>query len=489
MKNTELLFNPSYPLDKHDFEPIGFHYVLFVTIVNLAKNGVTEIQAEEVDNFCQSFPAQMEILNDGNYMEFIETAKELASTTNYDYYYNIVRKFSLLRDLKNQGFDITDFYDELKDENEETKKLNNLTIQDILNTIELKGAKIRNKFDVNYVRDEMWAGEDTENLLESFKIKPAFGALLQSPYLSTLYQGWCRGHFLLRSAPSGIGKTRMCVGDICSIGAKEMWNDDFGDFVINENYQGPSFFIHTEMRTREEINPLFLACISGVDYKRITNGELSREEELRVINAGQILLDSQIKISDMPDFTTQSIDRKIKEMVDGFGAMYGAFDYVQLQSALGAEYKSKTSVPPREDLVLKALVTDLKGMAEKYNVGILSMTQLNDNWKLMDFPDESCLSGAKSMKTKLDAGSIVLPVKERPKEYKCVEPFVQKRGFGSDVNVKPNVIEYIYKARYGLYADQKIKVWSYFDRGTMRRKDFFCTYSDNTIAKIERSEI
>lgn len=489
MKNTELLFNPSFPLSKKDFEPVPLHYVIFVSVLNLAKTGVMEVQAEEIDNFCQAHPAQLEILNDGNFMEFIDTVKELSNVSNYEHYYNIVRKYSLLRDLKERGFDTTKYYDELQDEQEELAKLEKWTIQDILDDIDLNSNDLRNKFDTNYVRDEMWAGEDTEGLLELFEQDPAFGAYLQSPYLTTLYQGWCRGHLLLRSAASGVGKSRMSVGDLCNISALQMWDDNAQDFIGNRNYQGPSFFIHTEMKTREEINPLFLACISGVEYRDITNGRLTPEQRKRVLKAGEILIDSQIKISDMPDFTSQSIDRKIKEMVDRYGASYGVFDYVQLQSCLAGEYKSRTSVPPREDLVLKSLVTDLKSMAEKYNVGILSMTQLNDSWKTADFPDEGCLSGSKSMKTKLDAGSIVLSTKERPKEFKRVEPFIRKRGFGSDIQIVPNVIEYIYKARYGLLADQKVKVWSYFDRGTMRRTDLFCTDNNDEFVKVQKTMI
>ena len=243
------------------------------------------------------------------------------------------------------------------------------------------------------------------------------------------------------------------------------------------------------MNTRFEIDPMFLACISGVEYRTITNGLYTPEEKARVLKAGEILLDSQVALVDMPDFTNRSIERKIKEQVESRGATYGVFDYVQLQGALAAEYKSLTNMPVREDLVLKACVTELKAMAEAYNIGLFSMTQLNDNWKTAEFPDESCLSGAKSIKVKLDGASVVLGVKERPKEYKRIEPYLRHKGFGSESLAKPNMIEYIYKARFGLLGTEKIKIWSYFDRGTFRRTDFFCTDVKDEFVKVNRAVI
>ena len=486
LTQPDLLFQPQYPLSKFDFEVNIFHKTLFICIVQVAKSGAKDISEFEIENFVKNYPAQFEILQDNNFFDFISTVKELSAIENYDVYYNVVRKFGLLRDLQRQGYDISKYFNINGDETEERAKLDNYSIQDVLNDIDLKTLKLRNKFDVKYVRDEMDAGEDTEGLLELFEETPAFGSMLQSPYLTTLFQGWCRGHLLLRSAPSGVGKTRLAIADLCTVGATQIWDETSQDFVDNLNYQGPSFFIHTEMNNREEVNPMFLAAISGVEYRLITNGLYTKDQRNRILKAGDILLNSHIKISDMPDFTNKSIERKIKEQVEGRGAAYGIFDYVQLQGAIAAEYKETTNMPIREDLVLKAVVTELKGMAEKYNVGLYSMTQVNDNWKQSDFPDESCLSGGRSQKNKIDAGSIVLPTKERNKEFKRIAPYLSKRGIG---NAKPfpNIIEYIYKSRFGSYGDQKIKIWSYFDKGTFKRQDYFCTDAYDNFVNVSKS--
>ena len=66
--------------------------------------------------------------------------------------------------------------------------------------------------------------------------------------------------------------------------------------------------------------------------------------------------------------------------------------------------------------------------------------------------------------------------------------FYAKREF----NMRPpNLVSYVYKSRFGEYADQKIKVWRYFDGSTMRNRDFFCTdaYDDYVKVPIPKLEI
>ena len=486
MKNPSLLSQPQYPLDKNCFTPEQFHKILYLAIQRLYNEGVSEITEVEIENIVKNKPAYFEVLQDNNFCDFISTVKELSVIENYDYYYTVVRKFALLRDLKDNGIDIKEFYDELQDENEQAAKLEKLSIQDILNEVELKGIKLRSKYDVKYVRTEMVAGEDTQTLIEEFEQTPAFGAFLCSPYLTQLYMGWCRGHLLDESTPSGVGKTRIAVGDLCGVAVDTLWDDEAQDFICNLNYQGPGAFIHTELRTRQEINPMFLACISGVDIKHITQGLLTHEEKLRVLKAGEILKANNMRLVDMADFTCQSIDRKIKECVEGCGMQYCVFDYVQLNSAVTQEYRQNTEAQAREDLILRNITLELKAMAEKYMVGIKTMTQLNGNEKTMDFPDESCLSGGKSQKNKLDAACITLPVKDRLKELKRIEPYLKRKGFGAGSRLEPNIVSYVFKSRFGEYADQKIKVWRYFDRARFKNIDLFCTNQYDEIVNIPK---
>lgn len=484
-KNPQLLFMPQYPLKKKDFSPEVFHKTLFVCALKLAQEGVQEITEIEVENLIKNYPVQQEILEDNRYFDFIYTVKELCTLENFDYYYNSIRKFSLLRDLKTQGFDITQFYDELQNEESQNSKLQNLTIQDILNTIELEAISMRKEFDVNFVRDEIIVGEDIDNLLDEFEEVPSYGAMLSSPFLTEIIHGFSRGNLILRSSPSGGNKTRIAVSDICGLCVDKYFDENVNDFVDNPNYQGPGLFIHTELDTRREMQPMFLAAISGVPTNVITMGKSSPEERARVKEAAKILKQCNLRLTNMPDFTSKSIERKIKEAVEVDGAIFGCFDYMMLNSAFSMEYREKTGVQAREDMALRDLATDLKFYAEKYQIGILTMSQTNGNEKQSDFPDESCIAGSKAMRNKVDAGFVMLPAKDRPKELKLVEPFCKRDKPVGGKLVLPNRVTYIYKARFGEYQERKLKVWHKFDGGTMRNKDFFiCDNYNNLVRDI-----
>ena len=45
----------------------------------------------------------------------------------------------------------------------------------------------------------------------------------------------------------------------------------------------------------------------------------------------------------------------------------------------------------------------------------------------------------------------------------------------------PNICEFIIKSRYGIYGDKRLKLGSYFDRGTFQRIDYFVTDDENNV--------
>lgn len=481
MKQPSLLTLPQFPLSKQDFSCEQFHKVLYVAINNLVHEGAQEITEIEIENIVKNHPVSMEILQDNNYLDFIANVKELCVLENYGLYYNTVRKLSLLREMQEDGFDIKEFYDELQDEAGQVANLEKWSIQDILNRIETKGAQLRNRYDVKYVRNEIQAGLDTQAKIDAFKERPSFGACFQSGYLSTIWNGWSRGHLILRAGASSSGKSRCSVADLCSVGMLEMWDEDEQDFVPNANYQSPTLFIATEQDIETEVEPMFWASVACVEYRKIINGTMTPEEERRVVKAGEIIKKSGLTISSMPNFTNQSIYRKLKERVELDGIAYAVFDYLEVQSDLSAEFKMNSAVSPRQDLVLLNATSELKCYCEDLNIGLLFGAQLQDGWKEAKFIDESYLSGSKAMKNKIDAGSIIVPTTYLKKDMKILDSYFNRRGFGENRTKLPNICETLFKGRYSIYGDRRLKIWTYFDRGTFRRHDFFITDDDNEI--------
>ena len=377
------------------------------------------------------------------------------------------------------------WFDETVDNGDRTAEF---TIQEMLAEYEVLTNKLRTKYDTKYVRHEMYAGEDTEGLLEQFEQKPMMGACLSSSYETTIYNGWCRSQLLLRGAKSGLGKSRQAVADLCFLGAKQLWDDEAQDFIDNPNYQGSTFFIHTEMETRINVNPMFLACISGVDNSTITKASYTKDERNRILKAGEILKDSCIRLVDMPNFTSRGLETKIKECVQADGATYGVFDYIWLNRDVSLEYQQSMGTNVRPDMAIASIAADLKQYAEAYNVGLMTMCQLSRNYEQQEFCDASCLAGAVAMQDKLDCGSVMIGAKDKPKSWKKVEAYIKKRGFGEgNEDDQPNIVEHIFKARYQDTSYSKFKIWSKIDRGTMRRKDYFVTDENDELISINRT--
>ena len=132
IKNNELVASKKYPLSKSDFNENLFHRTLYRAIARLYKDGCLSVSEVEIDTFLQNYQAEYEIFQDNNGIEFIATIIELCNLENYELYYNTIRKFSLLRDMKKDGMDITDYYDESEPSESQNENLNRYEVSDIL---------------------------------------------------------------------------------------------------------------------------------------------------------------------------------------------------------------------------------------------------------------------------------------------------------------------------------------------------------------------
>ena len=481
LQEPSLLLNSKYPLDKDEFI-IQFQKILYVVIYNLAVNGCKSISIMDIEEWLKPYTAQYNVYKENNGDEYISTVIELVDYENFESYYKHFRKFSCLREYKENGFDIKKFWDEEKTEESQIENLNNYEIEDIINEFGSLQENIKFKY-LQTVSEEMKCGDGFESIKEMFKDTPYFGAVMCSPYQTSLYRGWCRGHLLLRSAPSGFGKTILAVGELCNVCATEIWDDKVGDFIVNPNYQEcGGLFINTEMDLATELTPMFIAYISNVPRSTIMDGKYeSKEQEERVDRAIEILHESDIFLVDDPKFTLSSIESTIKKYVYGHNIGYVIFDYLQDNGIIGKEMKKTHEIVARDTIILN-MAEELKTWARTYNIGIYTSTQLNGNEKTQDIIDESCLSGGKAVKNKIDAGNIIMY--PRKKELTIFDKIDERKGFG---NVKPNLISHNYKVRFGKYGSN-IKIYQYADLGTGRITDLCCTNVLNQPIKIEKVE-
>src|SRR5574344_1625095 len=106
-----LMLSNKYKIGENDFRCKGcddakFHHILYRTMYNLVASGAEEIDSVVVDTFLRNYPEQYDVCKQYDFMSFIPEIKRVTSDKNVAYYYEVVRKFAMLREYKAAGFDI-----------------------------------------------------------------------------------------------------------------------------------------------------------------------------------------------------------------------------------------------------------------------------------------------------------------------------------------------------------------------------------------------
>src|SRR5699024_9385023 len=207
----------------------------------------------------------------------------------------------------------------------------------------------------------------------------------------------------------------------------------------------PTLFIATE-QDKGEVQTMMLAFLSAVNEEHILNGQYLEGEKDRVLKAADIIKRSPIWIEELPDFSLQDVENKIKKNIREHEVKYVSFEYLQTSLKILEEISKKSGgVKLREDNILFMLSARLKDLANKYGIFIMSATQLNADYQNSETPDQNLLRGAKSIADRIDVGMILLSVTNE--DLIKLDPILE-----SNKNLlRPNLKLSIYKNRRGSY--------------------------------------
>lgn len=485
-----LIKNPSklsetdkYQLENNDF-PERFHKIIFAALNNLYNSGTEVINEVEIDGFLSKYNIQYEIFNQNNGVEFLQEIQELYKEENFDYYYERLKKFSLVREMKGLGFDVSDIYDDTilnpREREELQKKFDEMTIKDILSIYEEKLIEIKDKFESKAEAKGIQAGEGIEKLLDKLEESPDIGLPLNSPMLTSVARGARKQKFYIRSSFSGGGKTRSLLADSMRLSAKGWYDSSIKKWVKND-FQEKSVVISTEM-VFEELQTMAIAYIADVEEYKILYNDLTDEERERVRYAGNILKESPVYLEHLPNFNVEDIERTVIKNIIKNKVEYVFFDYIHSSIQILSQFVKNSGIRLREDQVLLLMADSLKQIANKYNVFLMSATQLNDGWKKAQRKgidiDDAFIRGSKAIVDKVDLAAVILPISNR--EEKELKEVINER-FPS---IKPNVVTHVFKNRGNPHT--KIKIFSHMNLGTMKIQDLFCTNYNNEVVNIDK---
>lgn len=493
MKNPELLSET----DKYFLEPGDFTQQLdkfiFSAIYNLYVNGAEKIHTADVDNYLQQNNLAKQLMEKENGLSLLQDCEIEGEVSNFNYYYNKLKKFNLVRELQLSKDDIDEIYCE-DILNERYTEINNrferMHVVDVVNMLKSKIANIENRYVLNNIAEESRPSDSIRQRVKEWKEKPEIGCMLQGEIFNTITRGGRKGKLYIRSAGSGVGKTRSMVGDACHIAYPIRFDPKVGKWVSTGSCE-KVLYVMTEQDT-EEIDTMIMAYLTGYNEDIFTYGTFD-ENDPRIQTAMDIMeryADNMnyAKVSDPCSSIIKNLFRR-RSLQDGIENFF--YDYIFSSPAMLDEYRD---LKIREDVALRMFTTTLKNLAVELNAFILTSTQLsNDDDPKGGFKDFRNVQGSKAIVNLADFACIM----SRP----SIEEINQVAEFKKSFGFTPNLVTDVYKNRRGRW--NMVRIWSVHDLGTCRKHDLFITtanmksldnfiivdftaYEDESLKELER---
>ena len=468
MKKPQLLSE----IDKYSFIltdfPSRFERSIFMAINGLYRNGATKIQPIDIENFIEPDQVSAKLFKDKNGIEYLQDIIELSEVENFDFYYNRFKMFNLLKDLKKQGFDTSEFYceDLTNPKAEEINQgFNMLSPKMITDAVRKKLLGVEAKYETTDEIEVESAAQGMNTLVDELGAAYEIGMPIQGEIFNQVIDGAKKGTLTIRSAASGVGKTRNAVADACYLAYPIRYNSTTCEWEQVGNCERVLFIV-TEQRFKE-VRTMILAYLTDINATRFKYADFS-DRERGVITQAIALMEKydNLILVKMPNPTIESVKTIVRENCIIYDIGYVFYDYIFIGPSLLNEFKGFAL---RNDEVLLMFATALKDLAVELDVAMFTSTQLNakgdDN---KDIRNEGALAGGRSTINKADNGAIMArPTKE---ELEILAPLYE-----NNPENKPNLVTDIFKVRSGEWT--QVRIWSDMNLGTLKKRDLFITDS------------
>lgn len=457
-----------YTFHEHDFAN-EFHRVIFGTAYELYNSGSTKLNRKLFEDYLRDKPKSLAIYKANNGAEWVHKAYVNAEVMNFDYYYQRLKKMSLLRAYDDVGMDVSFIYDpdnflDTKKKQEQDESFDKQPIEEVASLIENRILSIKPEI-IDADEDESCQlGNGLENLIEDLRVSPAIGYEMYDAFSSKVSMGARLGKFYLRSAGTGVGKSRTDMADACTFACSRIYKN--GEWIdIGEKI--PTVYISVEL-DKEELQTMALAFVADVPEDRILEPDTMSFDEVERVKEGiKIIEDSELYIEYLPNYGIKDVENCIKRNIRVHKVKCVVFDYLTSSIKMIEEIARGTGMKVREDQILFLLSSKLKDLAGEYDIFLLSNSQINGNFKNEKVLDQTMLAGAKAMANRIDYGEIMVDCS--PDDLQDIETIVAAHPeFGV-----PNIKKSIYKNRRGKV--NRVICWMIANKGTCRYETRFVT--------------
>ena len=467
MSRPELLND----IDKYHLEPSDFSVQLdkfiFSAIYNLYLGGAEKIHASDVDTYLNENEIAKSLIDKENGLQFLMDCEAYSEPGNFNYYYRKLKKINLIRDLQRAGHDVSQIYSENPlDEGhfEINDKFERLDTIDIINKFKGEIADLEGKYVINSVVKEGDAYSGVRSLLEDLQKAPEVGLRLQGDIFNMITRGARKGKLYLRSASSGLGKTRTMVGDACNLAYPIRFEPKYNKWISTGEPE-KVLYVMTEQEP-EEIQTMILSYLTGINEEVFLYGMFKDEDMEKIMKALDIMeqYKDYMLTAQIPNPCASVIKNLFRRYNFQKGIENFFYDYIFSSPAMLEEYRD---LGLREDVCLRLFTTSLKNLATELNVFILTSTQISNDTD-GGFRNINNIRGSRAIVDLVDFACIMSrPSQEEQKEIE---------GFQKLFNFSPNCVTDVFKNRRGRWT--QVRIWSYNDLGTCRKYDLFITTPD-----------
>lgn len=481
INDLNILRDRECSLQPRDFAD-DFHKNLFLVLQNMSlEKDIKEVDGLSVDSYISSYPdlhAQF-MAKDG--VKYIDTLKVRSANVSYEYSSKMLVKFSLLRKFHTVGMDISKIFNpnEINPAvyTKQYKELEKSTVSSIKDYFKEKLIEIDLEYANNSDAYSFKGGEGIKALIERCKTAPKWGKSFQSGLFNAVFRGMQGSKLMIRSAGTGGSKTRQSIGDMCNLAVEERYNKKTKKWIKNNNTQS-ACFISTEL-TDEELQLAMLSTVAGVEEDKIKDGLFTKEEEERLNWASELLERAEIYCEYISDFSIDDIENIIEKNIIRHGVGFVFFDYIQIVPKLARELNKLFGYNLREDQMLSQFSSSLKTIANKYDVFVLTSTQLNRSYKTDGQPDATFLRGGMATLDKADYG--IITMKCNKKDLAEIKHILDE-DFGA---IEPTHAHHVIKNRGGRWVG--VIIWVAMDLDTINVEDCFVTTQNyERIDKIQK---
>lgn len=441
------------------------------------ENGTNHpVTAFDVENLIRPYPSAFKCWKENHGARYLAGTIKTTKHNNPEYDYRMVKKYHYLRIYKNEGMDITGLLN-YKSNNFDNilARFRKMSIDDVVDYFSNKTDRIKKSWqDTNNDVQSFEIGDGIREHLNSLFKSTQLGYPFQNKFYNQLFGGMRRSKYMIRSTVTGGGKTRQALKDFCNVAFSSFY-DPYKKRWVKTGSSYPALFISTELN-KDELQNIVLAYLTGIDSKDITFGKFRNHPKQVALlkQALPIIENANFYFEYVEDFNSSDIESLIDKYARQYHVRYVDFDYIQDSPRLMQELKKSYGSGLRSDQALVYLSKELKKLAEKYQIFVMTATQVNGFYADDDKEKsrtEYTLRGGKSIADKADYGIITSRFTKADKNA-----FTRNKDLNE---VHPNYGHHVYKNRAG---QKNIIIWTTFNYGNLREKPLVITdYNYNVI--------